>query len=679
MKPIAPPKISFEQAANWADDVLSKMTLKEKCDYVGGTDVFFTKSIERLGIKPVMFADATAGVVLRDRFFDVTYQNTLDKSVAFPAPILLASTWNPDLAESYAVSIGEECNANGIGVLLAPGFNLYRISQCGRNFEYFGEDPLLISKMIERYVEGVQSTGTIATLKHFVANNTDYFRRKSNSIVDDRTLHEIYLPAFKAGIDAGAMAVMTSYNLVNGEWTGQSKDIIKKLLRQTLGFKWLVMSDWWSVYDAEKIAESGQDLEMPACEATLKLEEKIIAEDIYEKDIDRMVKSILTTFKAMGLFDKTPQPELAHKLLEHEQVSLQTAREGTILLRNENNILPLVDHTDPILLLGDFINNKAIGGGSSFVKGYNQVTQFQAFTDTFGSSVEYKSSPTDDDIRNAPRIILSIGTQDAESWDRPFDLSRGEELYIRRILDLNSNVIVLVNTGSGIRMTDWYDKAAAIVYCFYNGQNGNTAVAEILSGKTNPSGKLPFTIEKEFNDGPGAGYVPTGEVLYSGENDDWEASREVYDIEYKEGVFVGYRWFEAKNIKPLYPFGFGLSYTQFDYSNLHISHSEAVIGDTVEVSFTITNTGKVAGKEIAQLYIQDVESSELRPSKELKGFNKVLLQPNESTTVTLSLKEDAFSFWSEEQEDWTIEGGEFKILIGGSSTDIYLKDAISLS
>ncbi len=670
-------KISFEQAAEWADGVMDKMTLKEKCDYVGGTDVFYTKSIERLNISKVMFADATAGVVLRDRFFDVTYQNALDTSVAFPAPILLAATWNPALVESYAVSIGEECSANGIGVLLAPGFNLYRLSQCGRNFEYFGEDPYLISRMIEKYVEGVQSTGTIATLKHFVANNTDYFRRKSNSIVDERTLHEIYLPAFKAGIDAGAMAVMTSYNLVNGEWTGQCKDIIKKLLRETLGFKWLVMTDWWSVYDSEKIAQSGQDLEMPASQATLDFEEKIIAEDIYEKDIDRMVKSILTTFKAMDLFNRKPHPELSSKLAEHEQVSLQTAREGTVLLRNTDSALPILNKAEPILLLGDYIHKHAMGIGAAFVKGFNQTSQFDALGQEF-ESVHYDSSPTDDVIKQAKRIILSIGTQDAESWDRPFELSIGEELYIRRVLNLNSNVIVLVNSGSGIRMTDWYQKAAAIVYCFYNGQNGNTAVAEILAGKTNPSGKLPFTIEREFSDAPGADYIPEGEALYYGENDAWEAARDVYDVEYKEGVFVGYRWYEHKNIEPLYVFGFGLSYTRFEYSNIRLSHSSASVGDEVEVSFDLTNIGEQTGLEVTQLYVQDVECSEARPIKELKGFEKVLLQPGETQTITLKLKEQDFSFWSEETGGWLCEVGVFKIHVGSSSACMHLEAELTL-
>jgi len=673
------PKLSYETAAAWAEKILAQMTLSEKCAYIGGVDMFYIKGIPRLGLPPILCSDATAGITLRERFFDVTYQYPVPTSVAFPAPIMLAATWNTDLAETYATAVGEECNANGIGILLGPGFNLYRVSQCGRNFEYFGEDPYLISRMVERYVQGVQNTGTIATLKHFVANNTDFFRRKSNSIIDERTLREIYLPAFKAGIDAGAMGVMTSYNLLNGEWTGQSKAVIHDLLRNSLGFRWLVMTDWWSVYDGAKVVESGQDLEMPANLATLGLEEKIERGEVKETDLDRMVKSILTTLKAMELYDKKPRPELIHKYPEHEKIALQTAREGAVLLRNQNQILPLDKSSpDEILLLGDYIHKKAVGGGSSEVKGYNQVTLYQALHKVFGERARYEAAPTDDTIKNAKRIILAIGTQEAESWDRPFALDIGEELYIKRVLRLNPNVIVLVNSGSGIRMTDWYQQTAAILYCFYNGQNGNTAIAEILTGDVNPSGKLPFTIEREFSDGPGADYVPAGQVLYQGANDEWEKVYPVYDVPYKEGVFVGYRWYDSRNIEPLYPFGFGLSYTQFSYSDLVVNPPKS--GEShVEVRFKVSNTGNVAGQEIAQIYVRDLHSSEARPFKELKGFRKVNLAPGEHTTVQIELNSSAFAFWSTAIDNWLVEPGDFEILVGSSSRDIRLKSQFHLN
>lgn len=663
------PKNSFEASSAWAEDIVSQMTLDEKCDYVGGEDIFYTKAVERLGIKRVLMSDATAGIHLRDRFQEFTYQNAIGKSTAFPCPLQLAATWNPELSERFARSVAEEALAAGIGVLLGPGFNIYRHSQCGRNFEYMGEDPFLISRMVEAYVRGAQETGVVATLKHFVANNTDYFRRKSNSVVGERALNEIYLPAFKAGIDAGALAVMTSYNLVNGEWAGQSEEVIKGLLRGHLGFKWLVMTDWWSVFDGAKVAKSGQDLEMPACLATVGLADKVRAGEVAEEDVNRMVKSILTTLNAMDLFELEPREDLVERFPEHAEVALQTAREGTVLLRNEGGILPLVGEEE-ILLIGDFLEDKAFGGGSARVDGYDVVQLLDALRSEFGDRVSYEKAPTWERIAAAERVVLSVGTLDSEGWDRPFELKEFDERFVRKVVNLNPNVIVLVQSGSGVRMTDWNDKAAAILYCWYNGQNGHCAVAEILAGKTNPSGKLPITIEKEFSDGVDPDYVPAGEHLYSSWNDEWEAAREIYDVTYDEGVFVGYRWFEKKGIAPLYAFGHGLSYARFEYEGLSVSQAEFSEGDSVVVSFLVKNTGALAGAEVAQLYVRDVESSQPRPVKELKGFRKVQLEPGELKRVELVLDAAAFRFWSPEEKDWVAEAGEFEVMVGASSLDV---------
>ncbi|MBK1880316.1 glycoside hydrolase family 3 C-terminal domain-containing protein [Pelagicoccus mobilis] len=672
------PKNSFEDSSAWAEGILSQMTLDEKCDYVGGEDIFYTKAIERLGIKRVMMSDATAGIHLRDRFNEFTYQNAIEKSTAFPCPLQLSATWNPELSEQFAKGVAEEALAAGIGILLGPGFNIYRQSQCGRNFEYFGEDPFLTSRMIETYIKGAQDTGVVATIKHFVANNTDYFRRKSNSVIDERTLNEIYMPAFKAGIEAGVLAAMTSYNLVNGEWAGQSEEVIKKLLREHLGFKWLVMTDWWSVFDGAKVAKSGQDLEMPACLATIGLADKVRAGEVEEADVDRMVKSILTTLKSMELFDLEPREDLVANFPIHEEVALQTAREGTVLLRNEKNILPLAGDEE-ILLIGDFIENKAHGGGSARVDGYDTVQLLDALKAEFGERIAFEKAPSWDRIASAKRVILSVGTMDSEGWDRPFELKDFDESFIRKVVELNENVVILVHSGSGIRMTDWNDKAAAILYCWYNGQNGHTAVAEILSGKTNPSGKLPITIEKDFADSVDPDYVPEGEHLYSSWNDEWEAAREKYDVNYDEGIFGGYRWYESKEIAPLYPFGHGLSYTKFEYSDIDVSQSEFSADDTIEVSFSVKNVGEQSGAEIAQLYVRDEESSLPRPIKELKGFRKVELAAGESKTVTLSLDRAAFSFWSPDQKGWVAEAGEFELIVGASSTDIRLSRKVILS
>jgi beta-glucosidase len=672
------PPVSYEEAGKWADSIVAQMTLNEKITLIGGNHIYFTNAIPRLNIPSVMMADATQGIHLRDSFQDYKYEQVLPQSTAFPCPILLASTWNVNLAEEYARSIGEECKAGGIAVLLGPGMNIYRISQCGRNFEYFGEDPYLSGHIIENYIIGLQNTGTIATLKHFVANNSDYFRRKSNSVVDERALQEIYTPAFKAGIDAGAMAVMTSYNLLNGEWCGQSEYVINNLLRRQLGFKWLVMTDWWSVYDGEKVIASGQDLEMPYRIATENADELVGKGIVEETSIDSMVTHILRTFYAMRSFERKPDKELLKKFKEHEKIALQTAREGIVLLRNENNILPIETPAKKILLTGEYIDTIAYGGGAAEVNGYNRVTLAQSLKREFGENLKVIKEASDEEIRLADVVILSIGTNDSEGRDRPFNLPPEMENRILHIADINSNIVIVVSSGSGINMTRWFDKVGAILYAWYGGQTGAVAVAEIIAGKVNPSGKLPITIEKDFKDSPGYDYIPKGEQLYTGWNGDVEKISPVYNVHYDEGIFVGYRWYEKKNIEPLFPFGYGLSYTNFTYSNLQVSDDKFVGDDIIDVSFMVTNSGNRSGSEIAQLYIQDFESKLPRPVKELKGFNKVSLKPGETRQINLSLTKKDFSYWDPDIKDWYAEPGEFKILIGSSSSEIHLRAEIEL-
>ncbi|MBN2710197.1 MAG: glycoside hydrolase family 3 C-terminal domain-containing protein [Calditrichaceae bacterium] len=675
------PPLSFEEADLRADSVLAKLSLNEKIEMIGGHNMFYIKGYPEHGIPQLYLSDATQGVNIRRHLPD-----QLEKSTAFPCPIGLTATWNINLAHQYAKAIGEECRAGGIAVLLGPGMNMYRISQGGRNFEYFGEDPFLASQMIGNYVEGLQSTGTIATLKHFFCNNTDHNRRTSNSIVDERTLHEIYLPAFKAGIDAGARAVMTSYNQVNGEWAGQSDYVINKLLRQDLGFKWLVMTDWWSVWDPVKVIKSGMDLDMPG-EAFEWMPSLKSLGDIYvrnsamrllqenkiaEEDINRMVKSIIRTSVSMGLYDRPIKDEyFLSKYEEHEQVALKSAREAIVLLRNDNNILPLDKGAGKqILVTGEFLEEIYAGGGAARVEGYNHITMKKALQDEFGESVKFDESPSNEKIQKADIVLLSVGTRDSEGYDRSFNLPEEMENKIIKVASLNPNAIVIVNSGGGIKMTDWNEKVAAILYAWYPGQTGHRALAEIISGKVNPSGKLPITIEKRFEDSPGYPYIPEGDYLRSNWDDDLNMDLPVYDIHYDEGVFIGYRWYEAQKIDPLYPFGFGLSYTSFEYSDFKVSNATINKGDSISVSFAIRNSGAIAGAEIAQLYIRDVKSSVSRPLKELKGFGKVFLEPGESKIISIALTEKEFSFYDEKIHSWRVEPGEFQILIGSSSTDI---------
>jgi len=668
VRPQSHPPVSYETADKRADAILSKMSIEDKIQLISGDNAMFIKGFKKYGIPEMHLTDASQGVRIRKKS-----SNQLEKSTAFPCPLALSSTWNPVLAQKYATSIGEECRAGGIAVLLGPGMNIYRISQCGRNFEYFGEDPYLSSRMIENYVVGVQSTGTVATLKHFLCNNTDFHRRNSNSIVDERTLHEIYLPAFKAGVDAGVMSVMTSYNLLNGEWCGQSSDVIDQLLRKELGFKWFVMTDWFSVWDAKKIIKSGMDIEMAGDREIIKDALTLLKnKEVKETEINRMAKAIIRTFIAMGLYDRPVKDEkYLSKFPEHEKIALQTAREAIVLLKNKDNILPLKGKgIHKIILTGDYVDTLARGGGSAMVEGYNTVTMLQALKNEFGDRLFFAKNPTDEQIKSADVILISVGTSDSEGCDRPFSLPDEKNKKILDLASKNPKVVVIVNSGSGIQMTNWNDKVQAIVYSWYVGQNGNTALAEILSGKTNPSGKLPITIEKKFEDSPGYGYLPEGQQLYTGWKGDGIMKDVMNDVNYKEGVFVGYRWYESKKIEPLYHFGHGLSYTNFEYGKINLSAVKLKKNDRLVVQFTVKNIGKVAGAEIAQLYIQDVISSVPRPVKELKGFSKVSLKPGEAKVVKIVLTDQDFSFWDVNKKGWNEEPGDFNILIGSASDDI---------
>ncbi len=683
--------VSYEEASSKAETILAEMSLEEKIEFIGGHNFFFIKGVESHNLPRLYLVDSTQGVHLR-----TDLDSKLEVSTSFPAPIALTSSWNTELAYEYAQSIGEECKAGGIAVLLGPGVNMYRNSQNGRNFEYFGEDPFLAARLVENYICGMQNTGTIATLKHFMCNNTDYRRRTSNSIVDERTMHEIYLPAFKAGIDAGAMAVMTAYNQINGEWAGQSEYVINDILRTQLGFKWLVMTDWWSVWNPEKAIKSGLDLDMPGHgrKSPTDIEDfnnpflrsnalsLIESGKVAPEDIHRMAKNIITTSLAMGL-DKTNDDDLDALLAlfpDHLAIALQTAREGIVLLKNENNILPLQAlETNSVLLTGMFTHKNAFGGGAADVKGYDIETIHSALKNEFGRILNYKEKPSDKELSEASVVLLSIGTMDSEGWDSPFEVTDEVTELILHATSLNPNVVVIMNSGRGVGMTKWIDKIAGLLYCWYPGQIGNVALAEILSGNTNPSGKLPISIERRFEDSPAYPYIPEEEGFYEGWDKDFDLDRPIHNIEYNEGIFMGYRWYEKQEITPLFPFGFGLSYTKFAYSDIRLSKQTITDGETVAVHFTVENLGDVDGAEVCQLYINDNESSVPRPLKELKGFAKQLIPAGEKRDISIELQSRDFAFYDADIHDWKLEPGTFTIMIGSSSVDIQLQATIQLN
>lgn len=644
--------------------LLHEMTLDEKIQMLGGFSGPHLPPVERLGMRPLRMADASQGLHIRDTWPG----NTLEKTTAFPCTLALAATWDTNRVYTYAQAIAEQCRAGDISFLLGPGMNLYRLSTCGRNFEYMGEDPYLVARLIEQYVRGIQDTGVIATIKHFVCNNMEVDRTKSNSVVAERPLHELYLPAFQAGIDAGAGAVMTAYNQVNGEWCGQSDYVINGLLRGDLGFDGLVMTDWGGSYDAEKIVKSSMDLVMPNAARPLHNLRDLLADGtVVEADIDRMVISTMTAAFKMGLYDR-PQldPAMLDRYPEHERIALDTAREGMVLLKNEG-VLPLdPERVHKVLLVGRAGDIYA-GGGSGFVAGYDHVSFAAAMQKEFGDRVTLVPDATEAEIAAAENVIAFVYTMDHENRDQPFELDAAQEALVKKCVAANPRTVVVAMAGSGIRMTDWAAKAGAILYAWYGGQYQGTALVDILTGRINPSAKLPMTIEQEFADSPDPDYIPADRDMTVRSKD-----QAVFDVNYDEGVFIGYRWYEKKKIAPLFPFGHGLSYTTFAYDQLALSSDTLEGDDRLTVRFRVQNTGDRAGAEIAQLYVQDPVSSVDRPVKELKGFRKIRLAPGESQTVSLEIGRKDLSFWSPETRSWVAEPGRFNVLVGASSADIKL-------
>lgn len=666
--------VAWDEAYRQADAKLAELTLDEKIHFTRGYSTFFFYGVPEKGIPYIYLSDATAGVHMRDNLPDPTMVRQLERSTAFPCPLMLAATFNPELAYEYAEAVGEECRAGGIEVLLGPGLNIYRNSQCGRNFEYFGEDPLLASEMTAQYVRGMQSTGTAACLKHFICNETEFYRRRSNSIVDTRTLHELYLPPFKAGIDAGAAYVMTSYNQLNGEWTGQNHEVIEGLLREELGFRGCVMSDWKSVYDTEKVVLSGQNVEMPGRPEVFGDIRRLLAEGrITEADINRMIRPSLATGIAFGLYDrKKYRPELLDHFPAHQQTAYDVAAEGIVLLKN-NGVLPLVPERK-LLVTGRFAEEIPRSGGKSSasaeVIGYDNVTLKAALEKVFGNRVTFAVHPSEAQLAAADVVLVSTGTIDVEAFERPFALPKAEERMIRTAVETNPNTIVLVNSGSGIRMTGWNDRAAAVIYGWYPGQNGFNALAEVLAGRLNPSGKLPMTLEREFADSPAKGTMPQGAEFYDTAPRAFnERLIGLYDIHYDESVLVGYRWYEAKGIRPLYPFGFGLSYTTFALTEPEAEKSFSG-GKPLKVSVTLTNTGDRSGAEVVQLYVTEDRPTMLRPRKELKAFRKVALEAGKSTVVEFELDRSALAFRDTEKNRWRVNPGTYTLSLGTSSADI---------
>lgn len=718
LTPFSPP-VPDDRAQARAKAIVESMTSEEQLNLVIG-DGFVIRAIERLGLPEIKLFDATQGVHLRETFDPTSgtgmragiVAGHLHKTVSFPGFLNLASSWNRALAAQYAGAIGEECRAGGVHVLLGPGVNIYRNAQNGRNFEYAGEDPFLAADMARIYITALQQTGTMATVKHFVANNSDWCRRLSNSVVGRRALEEIYLPAFRAAIEAGVGAVMTSYNQLNGEYCGEGKSVIAGLLRGGLGFEGLVMTDWTSVTDGELVASSGQDLEMPYGEMLEAKRDKLTG----DPRIRTMAEHVVAACVRMGFYEDSfrEMPELLERLPEHESLAYRVAAEGIVLLKNEADVLPAsFEEGQTILVTGNWGARTPISGkGSGYVAGYNQTPFFEAVNGVAeGANVIYRAEPSDEEIESAWFVLVFTGFEfEGEGADREFSLPEDQNALIARAAAANPRTVVSIVSGGGIAMP-WHDSVAAILYTFFCGQEGANAAADIIFGRTNPSAKLPFTIERDFADSPGAGYLPEGarpeQRQPDGEHPLKRGPEGVQvewpnDVVYDEGIYVGYRWYAAKAKPVRYWFGHGLSYTRFAYEDLEVvtvrddtgmpsgesagasagsSPADAAGANTgdatsaasthVRVTFTLTNSGDLPGAEVAQLYIAPPAGSD-RPERELKGYEKVFLLPGETRSVSLCLTNADFSHYDESACSWVAAPGEYGVLIGASYTDIRL-------
>jgi beta-glucosidase len=656
-----------------ARDLVERMTLDEKLAYLGGTGfvtdkvIGETQPLARLGVPKFKMTDATLGSKL-----------TKD-AILFPSFIGLAASFNPELSYAYGKAVAEQCKADGYRILLGPGVNLYRVPNCGRNFEYLGEDPFLTSELTVPYIKGCQEAGVLATVKHLSANNSDYLRKSSNSVIDERTLHEIYFPPFVASIEeADVKAVMTSYNLLNGEWAAESRWLVSDMLRNSWGFDGMVMTDWWSVYNTEKLITSGVDIEMPAAKvlAADKVRELLKGGVITEAYLDERIQCSLRPCIEMGLLDvEHRQPEMRQKWPEHQQVAETIGRESLVLLKNENNLLPL-DRTKVknIVLYGvNAIETVATGGGAAgFDPGKHFVTYEQAIKKAAGENVTVSYLPklNRKKLQEADAVVVFLTMVEHEAMDRNFVLDEDSRYALARITEANRNVIAVVSLGGGVEMASWESGVKGLIYAWYPGTYGATALGEMLFGDVNPSGKLPITIEKRVEDTHYHGnYLAEGTVLpRTFPGFDWKAP--IHDVNYAEGIFTGYRWYDSKSIEPLFPFGFGLSFTRFEIAEPKLSSSTLKSGETLMVQVEVSNCGDHEGAEVVQLYVSDLEAGVPRPEKELKGFRKVSLKPGESRSVTLKVTERDLAFWDPKTKIWTTEPGRFEVRVGNSSRHI---------
>ena len=690
------------------DYYLSQMTLEEKVGILHAQSKFSSAGVPRLGIPELWTTDGPHGIrpeVKWDEWDQAGWTN--DSCTAFPALTCLAASWSEEMSALYGKSIGEEARYREKDVLLGPGVNIYRTPLCGRNFEYMGEDPFLASKMVVPYIREVQKNGVATCVKHFALNNQEANRHTYNAVVDDRALYEIYLPAFKAAVQEGhSWSIMGAYNLYQDEHLCHNDRILNKILKGEWGFDGVVISDWGGTYNTEQAIANGLDLEMGtgtngmdtkygtsydaynlAFPYLERLRDGRASMDVLDDKVRRVLRlNLRTAMNPDKPFGSLNSPE-------HNAAARRIAGEGIVLLKNENDILPVdLEKTSKILVVGvNAIKKMTVGGGSSSLKVQNECTPLVGLKEAVGDKADivyqrgyvgdllriYNDVDTGIDLTD-PRseeqliadavteakdadIVLFFGGlnkadyQDSEGCDRlALDLPYAQDKVIEALAEVNDNIVVLIVSGNAVAMP-WVDKVDGIIETWYLGSQAGHAIADVLLGKVNPSGKLPFTFPVRLED--------NGAHALNAYNKNSNTA------EYKEGIFVGYRWIEKYDIKPLFAFGHGLSYTEFEYGNAVCRKS----GEGFKVSVDVRNIGPREGKEVVQMYIGDNESSLERPVKELKGFKKISLVPGESTKVTFDIKPDMLKYYDPARGGWILEEGDFTAYIGAGSDDIRTK------
>ncbi len=697
------------------EDALQRMTLEEKVGVLHAQSKFCSRGVQRLGIPELWTTDGPHGIrpeVLWDEWEQAAWTN--DSCVAFPALTALAATWNPELAELYGRSLGEEALYRGKDVVLGPGVNIYRTPLNGRNFEYMGEDPLLASRMVVPYIKGLQSNGVAACVKHYALNNNEVNRHTSNVIVDDRTLYEIYLPAFKAAVtEGGAWSIMGSYNLYQNQHGCHNKRLLCDILRDEWGFDGVVISDWGGTHDTAEAVENGLDLEFGSWTNGLTNGRSNAYDNYYLADpylkllregkadmatLDNKVRNVLRLIFRTAMKSDKGFGSLCSD--EHYAAARRIGAEGIVLLRNKGNLLPL-DPSKPqnILVVGEnAVKMMTVGGGSSSLKVQRETSPLDGLRAQApaGSTVVwergYVGDPTGEfngvtsgqdlsESRSADRLIADAADaarradvvifvgglnkatgQDCEDSDREsLALPYNQDAVIEALVAANPRTVVVNVSGNAVAMP-WADKVPAILQAWFLGSESGNSLADVIFGHVNPSGKLPMTFPVRLDD---VGAHAVGE--YPGTK---RADSDIVDIRYNEGVMVGYRWFDTKKIRPLFAFGHGLSYTTFGYGKLSADASKIGPDGALTLSVDVTNTGSRAGAETVQLYISDTKASVKRPAKELKNFAKIYLEPGQTKTVTFTVRPSDLAFFDAGAHAWKAEPGEFRAHVGAASDDI---------